>query len=159
MNYDEDVSIDESALDVEWLNQPRLMMKYGKIVAQADNAVANAKQNLDIIKAGLDKKIRSKPEKFGIEKITETVIFNTILSAPEYIQALGEQNTAIYEYNMARAAISALQHKKEALENLVRLYGQQYFAGPSIPRDLSKEWEQKKKQEDSNKRVRITRNK
>jgi hypothetical protein len=157
MNYEQDVSIDESALDVEWLAQPRLMMRYGKTVARCERAVSTAKQNLDIKRAELDKKIRSNPDKYGIEKITETVISSTIIIQPAYIAVVEEQNQAIYEYNMARAAVSALQHRKDALENLVRLHGQQYFAGPSVPRDLSKEWERQQNQREANTNIKVTR--
>ena len=41
---------------------------------------------------------------------------------------------------------SDARRQKTALENLVKLHGQQYFAGPSVPRDLSKEWERHERQ-------------
>ena len=42
--------------------------------------------------------------------------------------------------------MAAIDQKKSALENLVKLHGQMYFAGPSIPRDLDKEWEKREKE-------------
>jgi hypothetical protein len=49
--------------------------------------------------------------------------------------------------------------KKEALENLVQLFGQQYFAGPKMPRDLSKKRARKEQQKETNKSINISRNK
>ena len=39
--------------------------------------------------------------------------------------------------------LKAFEQRKDALENLVRLHGQQYFAGPKIPRDLPSEMEKR----------------
>jgi hypothetical protein len=46
---------------------------------------------------------------------------------------------------MAQAAVNAFEQRKSALENLVRLFGQSYFAGPKMPRDLHWEKEEKEK--------------
>ena len=58
---------------------------------------------------------------------------------PNYKEASQELIDTKYKAEMVRAAVSAIEHRKDALENLVRLYGQQYFAGPKVPRDLSAE--------------------
>ena len=47
---------------------------------------------------------------------------------------------AQYELEVMGAAVRALDQKKSALENLVRLQGQNYFAGPSVPRTIGAEW-------------------
>lgn len=139
MNYEHDIRIDETALDVEWLEQASLMMRYTKYMAQCAMSVDQAKEKLDVVKAELDFKIRSNPEEHGISKITEAVVFNTILLSQEYKDANAELLQAKYEYDIAKAAVSAMHARKDALENLVKLHGMQYFAGPRIPRDLSEE--------------------
>lgn len=60
---------------------------------------------------------------------------------------------AKYDVDMCQAACWAFQERKAALENLVKLHGQNYFAGPSIPRDLNKEWVDSEKQKMSNKKI------
>lgn len=157
LNYEEDVSIDDSALDVEWLRQPELMMKYSKLEAQAQQAYENAKVSYDITKAEIDRDIRDNPEEYDLPKTTESAITAAVRTTDEYKQAKKKLNEAQYQWNMAQGAVRALYGKKDALENLVRLHGQQYFAGPSVPRDLSKEWEQKQKTINSNKKVKIKR--
>jgi len=153
MKFEEDIRIDEDALDIEWLNQPRLMLRYSKISAEAKMEMLLRKENLDLVKADLDKEIRSDPEKFGVVKITETAVSNTIISHKLYKEANTAYLQAQYEADIAKGAVSAVEHKKDALENLVRLFGQNYFAGPQVPRDLSYEWQQTQKQKTTNESV------
>jgi len=146
MNYEDDIRIDDGALDVEWLEQASLMMRYARHLAEMNRELDLAKEHLDIVKAELDKEIREDPEKFGIGKITEAVVTNTILQQKKYQSQYHEYLEIKFEYDMAQNAVRAIQQRKDALENLVRLHGQQYFAGPSVPRDLSKEREKQYKQ-------------
>lgn len=139
MNYEDDIRIDEGALDVEWLEQPGLMMKYTRVSAQMRMESDLAKERLDVVRAQIDKEIRENPEKFGIEKITETVVLNTIVVDLRYRQKNKEYLEAKYEAELAMGAVRAFEQRKEALENLVRLHGTQYFAGPKMPRDITEE--------------------
>lgn len=153
MNYEKDIYIDSEALDVEWLEQPRLMLNYSQHLAEQRKLLDESKQSLDVAKAEADKKIRTNPEKYGIEKITEAVVGNAILIEKGYQQAYTEYLEAKYETDMAQAAVSAFEQRKYALENLVKLFIAQYFAGPNVPRDLTKEWQKKQDQKESDKKV------
>jgi len=141
MAYEQDMRIDENGLDVEWLRQPRLMMKYSEIAAQARTQLDRAKEGLDMCKAELARDIRSSPDTYGLAKITDSAVESTILNQPEYKEAMEIFIQAKYEVEMAMAAVKSIEQKKGALENLVRLFGLQYFAGPAVPRDLAVEWE------------------
>jgi len=154
MDYEKDIRIDETALDVEWLDQPRLMMQYARHAADTKRDVDLVKEQLDLTRAELDKEIRSNPEDYDISgKITESVISNTIITQPEYKKTAKEYSDAKFEYDVAQAAVRAVDQRKTALENLVKLYGQQYFAGPSVPRNLNKEWEEREMQKRADKKV------
>jgi hypothetical protein len=157
MDYEKDTSIDERGLDVEWLRQPQLMAQYGKHAAKCKLDMDYTKEDLDVVKAQLDRDIRAFPDNYGLGKLTETIVSNTIIIQPEYKDASKQYLDAKYEYDMAMAAVRAIDQKKTALENLVRLHGQQYFAGPSVPRDLSKEWEKQESQKQSNGKVTLKR--
>lgn len=146
MNYENDVTIEESALDLEWLQQPKLMMNYAQLAAEAAKEYEIAKEKIAITKAELDKSIRTNPENYGISKITETVIENTIILQDSYKECSSNLIQCKYQFEIARAAVTAIDQKKTALENLVKLHGQQYFAGPKVPRDLSAEFKKKKEQ-------------
>ena len=139
MNYEKDVRIDETALDIEWLEQSSLMLKYGINESDLEKKKDLLKEKLDLTKADLDRKIRENPESFEISKITETVVANTIIMQDEYKNVYHEFLEVQHEYNIAKVAVRAIAQRKDALENLVRLNGQQYFAGPKEPRDIAKE--------------------
>ena len=145
MDYEKEIRIDETALDVEWLEQPRLFMKYAQHLAEMRKRLDAAKEQLDLVRAELDKDIRMNPDKYEISKITETVVSNTIITQPEYREANKEMIDAKFEVDIAMAAVRAFDQRKDALENLVKLHGQQYFAGPKVPRDIHQEWEAKQK--------------
>ena len=103
-----------------------------------------AKEKLDLTKAELDKEIRMHPESFDIAKITEAAVTAAIISHSKYKEANRNYLDAKYESDVSSAAVRAIDARKDALENLVRLHGQQYFAGPKIPRDVH--WEREQKQ-------------
>jgi len=158
LNYEKDINIDETSLDVEWLEQSSLTAKYARIQADAEREYEKAKERLEVLKAELDLEIRANPKEYineEITKTTEAVISNAIIQQKSYREASDEVIEKKHEFNIAKGAVKSIDSKKTALENLVKLHGQQYFAGPSVPRDLSKEWENKQKQEQSNKKVRI----
>ena len=155
MNYEKDRAIDPSQLDVEWLEQANLMYKYTKISAQASKEWDIAKENLSVVKAGLDRKLRADPDKYKLAKVTEPVIFAAITEHKKYQAANTVLIEAQYEFNMARAAVHAVEQRKSALENLVRLFGQQYFAGPKVPRNISGKWDDRISQKDADKTIKI----
>jgi hypothetical protein len=160
LNYEQDVSIDEIALDVEWLQQPHLMYKYAKYQAETKKAMDEAKERLDFIKAKLEMDIRANPENYGLSKVTESAIASTILLQPEYQEASKKYIEARYENDVAATAVRAIDQKKTALENLVKLLSVSYFAGPSAPRDLSLKWNEhikRREQKELNKNIKIKR--
>lgn len=159
MNYEKDVTIDENSLDIEWIEQPKLMLKYGTTLSDGVRALEFAKEQLEVVRAELDKEIRQNPEKFEIQKITESVVQNTILLQEKYQEQNNKVIEAKHTVDMAKTAVRSMDGKKDALENLVRLHGQQYFAGPSVPRDLSKEWEAKQKQKSADSSIKLKRKK
>lgn len=156
LDYEKDISIDESALDLEWLRQPDLMWKYCKYSALAKKSLDEAKERLDFVRAKLEMEIRKDPGSFGVDRVTESAISSAIISHPDYERAQRKLIEARYEAEIASGAIRALEHKKSALENLVRLYAASYFAGPSVPRDIVSE--RRKREQDrreQNRKVRI----
>lgn len=146
--------IDSANLDEEWMMQPKVFLKYSLKSAEARETFERAKAKLDVARAELDLMIRKDPETFGLEKITESAITNTILLQPEYKEALEEVHTSQHAYNILQATVQALDHRKRALENLVDLHGMQYFAEPQANRagrgaveDISKRKSRRRGQE------------
>lgn len=156
LNYANDVSIDESALDVEWLRQPTLVRLYNQEVAERKRQLARLSEELVVLKAELTRKINTNPEKFGLSKTTVDIVNSTIVIQEEYQDLRNQIIESEYELEMAIGGSRAMDHKKTALENLVKLFGQNYFAGPALPRDISKEWLESEEKHQSNSRVKIT---
>lgn len=138
-DYEEFMEIDEDSLDVEWLEQPKKMVQMVKIAAKVKINMERAKDNLAQVKAELAKKVRAAPEKYGIEKITIDAVNDVVQTDAKYIEAYEEYLEAVYENEVASGSVKATEQRKSSLENLVKLHGQQYFAGPKVPRNLSEQ--------------------
>lgn len=155
MNYDTDLKIDETALDVECLEQPRLMMRYARHQAQCERDMEKAKERLDIKRAELDVEIRKDPEEYGLVKVTEGAIQSVIIKDSEYKKLNDEYFDAVHENRMAKGAVRSIDARKTMLETLVKLHGQQYFAGPQVPRDLTSEATKRRQQDSADEKVNI----
>ena len=162
MNYEKDITIDESALDVEWLNQPTLAIKWGRHWSQCKKELAQAEEEIKVIRSELVKEANEDPDKYlgkGVKPTNPNVeaYYRTHKNHRECKQKIIDLQFELDNADVAKWEFST--SRKSALENLVKLHGQQYFAGPSVPRDLSKEWEEKQRQDASNQKVRIGRRK
>ena len=148
MDYEKDMEIDESALDVEWLGQPSLAFKYGKYAAQCAAKVRLLEEQKKTIRSQLILSVNENPAKLiGKDKPNANDIEAYYRTQPKYIKAVEALNDMLEESEMAQVAKNEICYtRKAALEHLVILHGQQYFAGPSVPRDLTKEWVDRNKQ-------------
>jgi len=153
LDFDRDLRIDETALDVECLEQPSLMMAYAQEAAEARMEMDTAKESLDVIEAQVDSEVRDCPEDFGLKKITESAIKSAVV-LDERVQAAKKRLTqAKLDYGMTTAASVAMDARKKMLEMLIQLHGQQYFAGPKTPRNLMKEAKKRFASKSSNEKV------
>jgi len=157
LNYEEDVRINPDALDVEWLRQAELMKKYAAHSADTKREMDEIKERLEITKARIEMEVRSNPEKYELPKVTEGAIQSAIILQKEYQEIVQEYTNAKYENDVAIAVVRAIDQKKTALENLVKLMAASYFAGPQTPRNLSKEWIQERERKKHNSKVKIQR--
>lgn len=129
LDYERDIQIDKHQLDAEWVNQSSLFWRYAKAEADAEHAMDLAKERLELVKADLDKKMRTLLAS-GDKKPTETVIASAVLLHKDCRLASSEYLDAKHVYNVLRAAAKAFMQRKDALENLVRLFGMEYFSTP-----------------------------
>lgn len=157
LNYEEDIKIDPTALDVEWLEQAELMRKYSKHSADMKKVMDEAKERLDFKKACIEMDIRNAPENYGLSKVTEGAIQSAILLQEEYQKLAKEYGDARYEYDVSVGAVRAMDQRKSALENLVKLLSASYFAGPQAPRNLYQEHLSRMDQRKQNTKVRLKR--
>jgi len=157
LDYESAVHIDPTALDVEWLRQADLMMQYSDHAAQMRKAMDLAKESFDLAQAQIDTEIRGDPDKYlhGV-KLTEGAVKSIVTLQPRYKEASAAFLEARYEYDVALGAVRAIDQKKSALENLVRLLGVSYFAAPKAPHDLAAVAIERPKMRRANAKIRIS---
>lgn len=126
----EHFTIDESALDKEWLRQPELAYKYGRRAAESRKDLTDAKNNLEAVEAELAAAIRKDSEAYGLKKITDASVRSVLIAQTRYKNCVKTLTDAQFAHDVAVAAVSAIDHKKKALENLVDLHGMDYFSAP-----------------------------
>lgn len=129
-SFDADLYIDIDQLDVEWLRQPRLYMKYSELAEQADAELRRAKEALAVCYAQLYAKVMKEYDK----KPSDTLIDSQVIVQKEYRDAKEVVESATYHANVLAAAVKSMGQRKDALEGLVKLWQGQYFAGPREPR-------------------------
>jgi hypothetical protein len=117
-------------LDQEWLNQPKLYYTWARHLADARRGVAEAKQRVDVVKAECLRAIQADPAAFEVTKPTVDAINAAVLEQLEYKDAVAEHLELAHRADIIGAAVNALDHRRRALENLVDLHGQNYFATP-----------------------------
>ena len=143
LNYMQDLKIDQYNLDLEWVNQAHLMMKYSEASAQAVFDRDKLKQARDLIEAKLDRIARSSPAPAELPTSAKTgeatapAILNWIHNQPEYIEAQQKRIEAEYRVNLYQQAIFAFQARKSALENLVKLHLGKYYSETYVPPDMA----------------------
>lgn len=131
--YEEELQIDMYALETEWVDQPRRFFKYAEALAEAKHDLDKAKEALEVKKANLDQAIRQAPESYGLGgKVTEAGIGNAIILDETYGKLRNRVHEASHLVELLGAAVRAFDQRKCALENLVRLHGQQYFSAPEV---------------------------
>lgn len=126
------VQINEHHLDRECIQLPSDYLKAANLAADRKRDVDEIKNRLEVVEADLSKEIRSKPEAYGIDKLTETAISQTILTQPRYQKVLARLQRAKHEADLAQALVWALEHKKRTLTLLVELHGMGYFSSPKV---------------------------
>ncbi len=125
--------IDKHLLDEEWVHQPKLYFEYASELAQARMELEEAKAEFDVVKAEIDLTIRSDPTDYDLpEKTTEVMIGKALILTDEYQEAQKIVFTAKHRVDILSSAVTTLDHRKKALENLVELHGRNYFSTPRI---------------------------
>lgn len=142
------LQIDENRLEYEWINQPTLVFKYAKKLADARFKFDEAKAELEVTEADIANTIRKAPELYDLKKVTEGAVKETIPLQSEYKAAVQELNKAKHTVEVYAAVVSALDNRKKALEKLVDLWMANYFSTPRAPnREASDKMEEQSKRD------------
>jgi len=150
IDFEKDMKIDEDALDLELLNQANLEAKYIKAVSEAFKDLQYSHENLKTVRSELIVQANTNPKKCcKKDKPNAADIEAFYRTNKQYKEAKEELIEAEDKYNVLRDMKDDIHFTRtKALEGLVELLKQEYFAGPRMPRDLSsskKNWHKEKK--------------
>lgn len=142
LNYEQDMKIDEQALDVEWLvTQGEVAGRYNNHFAKCCKELAVAHEEVKTIRSELIKEANEQPQKCcNKPKPNAGDLEAYYRTHKKYKDARQNMIDLDFEKNMAEMAKNEINFtRKAALENAVSLLGLQYFSGPRAPRNLHKE--------------------
>lgn len=143
--FEKDLEIDVDQLDIMAASQGELFFKWAEKATEAKAEVEQAKFRLEICISRISNDVRKNPKDYEVEKVTNDSVDVAVKSTEEYQEAYTEWLEAKKEADLISNAVSAMEQKKRMIESLITLHGQQYFAGPSVPRSLSDAWKEAKK--------------
>lgn len=125
--------IDLGRLEEHWLQQPRLYGKKAARLADAKLELSTVKAQLEVTEAEVKLHIRRYPNKHGFKgRVTDSVVKELVLLDKTYRDAQRKVHDAQHVVDVLTGAINTLEHRKRTLENLVTLYGQDYFSKPKV---------------------------
>lgn len=136
MSVRDDLRIDKFNLDLEWLEHPLKVEKYHSILADVT-------YKRDILKIKLDKKsgeiandIRMYPSEYEIDgSVTDAKVKELIAAHPDVLNLKYELADAEAEVIAANGIRKALADRKDALQDMVKLFLSGYWAKPYIKQE------------------------
>lgn len=129
--------LDRNKLDIYWLEQPRLVHKYAHKLAIARTEADEAKAKTALVMADTQADVLANPEEYELTKTTVDVVKAAVQTQPRVRKAEEALRQANHMVNLYDALLKALWDRRSALENLVRLHGQDYFAAPVADGDAT----------------------
>jgi len=133
MNFENDIKINKFELDKEWLGQASLLQEYSVACAEAEKDKNKADEQVKIIRSKLVLKASADPKILGKGvKPTGPNVEAFYRTHPSHIKAKEDLHEATYEYDVLKGAVFALNQRKTALENLVRLQLSSYYGEPTV---------------------------
>ena len=129
-NFQEELSIDKYKLDEECISHSSRYAYYSEAQAVAKSDVSKAKDYLELVEAEQREAIRIDLENKGI-KPTIPMLDSATIRDEKVIKAKKELREAEEILARLSVAVSAFEHRKAELDNLVKLYCAGYYSTPS----------------------------
>lgn len=109
-----DVGFTEAELDDNMIQQPALVAHYGRLLGEAQFAMDNAKQVLEITESNTAHQMREDAAEEG-RKITEALINSSLPTDGKVMKARRKYNRAKSDYEASKTTLEALRHKKDMM--------------------------------------------
>jgi len=158
INFTDDMRIDDDALDVELLQHGDLETKYIQALSEARKDRDWAAEEVKTMRSELIRKCFDDPEgtigRDDGKQPTQAQVESYYRTHKDYKQAKEDFIEKEDRYNVLSDMKDAIHFTRtRMLENLVRLFSEEYFAGPRIPRNLKKERKEWNANNERNKRI------
>lgn len=146
--------IDEHDLLSEWLNLPEEYEHWSLQLTNAKAELLRAEADVKVAEADVSMKIRKRPAKYGIDgKLTEDIVKKQVVLHDAMREANDRYNDYKSKVDFLQSAIGTIEVKKRTLENLVTLYGLDYYKEPKVPKTVKHSKISKRLEEDKQKRI------
>lgn len=132
------MDLDLGTLELHWVEQEKFHRRFARQAVEVKDRLNRANSALELTEAEVKGKIRRNPSKWGIDKLTEGQVSEATIRSEAYQAAVTEVNEAKHEVDVLQATLNTLEHRKRALENLVTLHGQSYFAKPHVSAEVER---------------------
>ncbi len=136
------IDIDLNNLEKEWADQPKLYLKYAEILADKRFQHAEAKAQIKVVEAEVLLRIRRNPTKYDITKASEKAYTAAVAIHEDVQAAITRANKKAYQVDMYEAMVRALEHRKAALEDEVRMMLSGLNAEPRAPKGSREEMDE-----------------
>ena len=145
MSYKEDAKIDIDALDIEWLNQPDLERKYVEQVSALRKESQLADEEVKTVRSELISEANEFPEECCKKAKPNASDIEAYYRTHDKYKSAKEEFIKAQDALLVAQDMLSLIHftRGKALEQLVSLHSQGYFAGPSAPRNINREIEKR----------------
>lgn len=128
----ENLPIDPSQLDEEWLQQPLLFDEAQESAADCLKERDELKEDLATLEAETGKEIRDNPDKHGFAKApTVQAVFDLVLLNNDVIGTKRQLIEASHKLNLANNTVKSFEMRRKALEKLCDLHISNYFSVPN----------------------------
>lgn len=126
-DFEKDLSINKFKLDEECLSHSSLYFRYAEASREAKSEVSKQKNNLELVEAQRREEIRIELEKKGI-KPTIPMLDSAVIRDEEVVKCKELVRKAEDICAKLSVAVTAMEHRKSELDNLVKLYCAGYFS-------------------------------
>ena len=134
-NFKEDMAVDKNRLDEEWERQPMLYSEYTDMAAHANRKLARAAEKVKVVRSRLTlEALSGEIESLG-KKPTGPATEAYYRNHEDHKKAKEEHLACIYDADQMNNALFALNHRKAALENLVKLQLNNYYSRTFVDKE------------------------
>ena len=121
------LAIHIESLHTDAQEQPMLANEAGEAAAEAKMLARQKKMEHEEARAAADKEVRLFPDRYGVNKVTETVVASAVILHPEVQRTRDDWIVAERDADVAASLREAYQHRKSMLQMEATLYVANYL--------------------------------